>query len=135
MSKQVLLYFGLLFLFFFVVGCGNNCSLKGKVVFSDDQTPLTSGTVCLVSDKGVARGTIDQNGNYVVGSVSTKDGLPPGNYRIYLTDTQLVETMPGGTIPKITNLIDQKYEKAETSGLTLEVKSSMTHNIEVDRYK
>ena len=133
MRKPLMLSFGLLCLFFLAVGCGKNCSLKGKVVFSDDQTPLESGTVCLVSDQGIARGSIDKNGYYVVGSVGARDGLPPGNYRIYLTDTALIEENPGG-LPRITPRIDQKYAKPETSGLTVEVKSSTTYNIQVDRF-
>ena len=123
-----------LFCLLFAVGCGQNCSLKGKVVFSDDQTPLAGGTVCLVSDRGIARGTIDQNGNYVVGSVSAKDGLLPGSYKIYLTDTELFEPVPGGGLPKRFPQVDEKYSNPETSGLNVEVKSSMTHNIEVNRF-
>ena len=135
MRQHFLFYFGLFCLLFLVTGCSGKCSLKGKVVFSDDQSPLTCGVVCLVSDKGIARGPIDQNGNYVVGSVGAKDGLPPGSYRIYLTETERLEPAPGGGLPRIFPQIDNKYSRAETSGLTLEVKSSMTHTIEVDRYK
>jgi len=136
MRKHFLFCFGLFCLLFLAIGCGKNCSLKGKVVFSDDQTPLTLGTICLVSDKGIARGDIDKDGNYVVGSVSAKDGLPPGNYRIYLTDTEIFEPVAGPVagLPRRVPQIEDKYSQPDTSGLTLEVKSSMTHNIEVDRY-
>ena len=133
MSKQLLFCCGLLCLLFLVTGCGKNCSLKGRVVFSDDQAPVTAGTVCFVSDKGIARGTIDQNGYYVVGSIGAKDGLPPGTYRVYITDTEIIESMPSG-LPRRTQVIESKFSQPETSGLTVEVKSSMTHNIEVDRY-
>lgn len=134
MSKQLILCFGLMCLLFLAIGCGGNCSMKGKVVFSDDKTPLESGQICFVSDKGIARGSIDKNGNYVVGSVSAKDGLPPGTYRIYLTDTEGFIPSPGGGLPTIVPKIDAKYAKADTSGLTVEVKASMTHNIELDRF-
>lgn len=133
--KHFLIWIGLFCLFLPALGCGDNCSLKGKVVYSDDQSPVTHGQICFVSDKGIARGTIDNNGNYVVGSVGTKDGLPPGTYRVYLTTTELLEPSPGGGLPKITPQIDVKYTKAETSGLTVEVKKSMTYDIEVDRFK
>ena len=118
-----------------MVGCNKNCGLKGKVVFSDDQAPLSQGTVCLVSDKGIARGTIEKDGSYVVGSISANDGLPPGTYRIYLTETEFFEPAPGGGLPRRIPQIDDKYSQPETSGLMVEVKSSMTHNIEVDRYR
>ena len=135
MYKQFLLCFGLFCLLFLVVGCSGKCGLKGKVVFSDDQTPLSQGTVCLVSDKGIARGTIDKDGNYVVGSISAKDGLPPGTYRIYLTETEILEPMPGGGLPRRIPQIDEKYSEPTSSGLSVEVKSSMTHNIQVDRFQ
>jgi len=134
MSKHFIHCLGLLCLLFLTVGCSQNCSLKGKVVFSDDQTPLDRGTVCLVSDQGIARGSIDKDGNYVVGSLGEKDGLPPGTYRIYVTDTQYLEPSPGGGVARAISLIDGKYSSAETSGLMVEVKSSMTHNIQLDRY-
>ena len=134
MNKQLILSTGLFCLLLFAVGCGGNCGLKGKVVFSDDQTPLESGTVCLVSDKGIARGSIDKSGNYVVGSVSAKDGLPPGTYRIYLTDTEELIPSPSGGLPTIVPRIDAKYANADTSGLTVEVKSSMNHIIQLDRF-
>ena len=133
MCKQIALCFGLSCLLFLAIGCGKNCGLKGKVVFSDDQSPLTHGVVCFLSDQGIARGNIDENGNYVVSSISKNDGLPSGSYRIYLVDTDHFIPNPGG-IPKAVPLIEDKYSKAETSGLTVEVKSSMTHNIEVDRF-
>ena len=134
MRKQFFIGFGLLCLILFAVGCGNKCGMKGKVVYSDDQTPLDGGEVCLVSDKGIARGAIDKDGNYVVGSIKANDGLPPGNYRVYLTSTELYEPVPGALLPKRIPRIDEKYQQPETSGLSVEVKSSMIYNIEVDRF-
>jgi hypothetical protein len=136
MNKQGMYCVGLICLLFLAVGCnGGNCSLKGKVVFSDDQSPVTAGTVCFLGKDGLARGNIDQKGNYVVGFTEERDGLPPGTYQVYLTGTELSELVPGSSFPKITNLIDFKYASAETSELTVEVKSSMTYNIKVDRFK
>ena len=135
MFKQYLFCFGLLCLLFPMIGCGNGkCSLKGTVVFSDDQTPLDGGQICLVSEHGIARGGMDQNGHYVVGSVGANDGLPPGKYRIYFMETELFEPVPGGGLPKMVMRIDPKYSNAETSGLSVEVKSSMTHDIQLDRF-
>ena len=133
--KHFSFYFGLFCLLIVVVGCGSNPSLKGRVVFADDQTPLDSGTICFVSDKGIARGTIGPGGNYVVGSVGKNDGLPPGTYRVYLVDTEIYEPslVPGG-LPTIIPRIAVKYTQPETSGLTVEVKSSTTFDIQAERY-
>ena len=132
MSKYL---FMISFVLCFMIGCGGNPKIKGKVVFSDDKTPLTQGVVNFVSDKGIARGELDKEGNFVIGSVKANDGLPPGNYRIYLTNTELYKTDAAGNLAGIEYLIDKKYEEANTSGLTLEVKKSMTYDIEVERLK
>ena len=133
MHKQ-LLCIGLVSLLFLAVGCGGNCGLKGKVVFSDDKTPLTQGEVCFVTDKDIARGPIDGNGNYVVSYIRKNDGLPRGTYRVYLTDTEINEPVPGRPAFNLIPQIDPKYGSPDTSGLVLEVKRSMTWDIEVDRY-
>jgi hypothetical protein len=135
MHKHFLPYFVFSCLLLLAAGCGQNCRLKGKVVFSDDQSPLTQGTVCLISDAGIARGPIGSDGSYEVGSLSDKDGLPPGTYQIYLTETEIYEPVPGAGLPRRIVVIDEKYSQANTSGLSVEVKSSMTHNIEVDRFQ
>ena len=135
MYKHFSFCFGLFCLLIFVVGCGDKVGLKGKVVYSDDQSPLEKGTVCLVSNKGIARGSIGANGNYVVGSIGKNDGLLPGTYRVYITDSHDWEEPQPGKITRTIERIDAKYALPETSELTVEVKSSTTYNIKVDRYK
>jgi hypothetical protein len=117
-----------------IVGCGNP-KIRGKVVFSDDKTPLQGGMVNFVTDKRIARGQISKNGDFVIGSEKAKDGLPPGEYKIYITDT--VKVLPpknGNGIPIFEQVIDPKYVKPETSGLVLNVTKSQVFNIEVERY-
>ena len=134
MNKQFLLCFGLFCLLFPAIGCTGYCSMKGKVVFSDDKTPLTQGEVCFVTDTNIARGPIDENGNYIISSVKKNDGLLRGTYRIYLTDTEINEKVPGRPAFNMIPRIDAKYGSPDTSGLVLEVKRSMIYNIEVDRF-
>ena len=134
MNKRFLFCMGLFYLLAFVVGCGGNCSLKGKVVFSDDMTPLTQGEVCFVTDKNIARGPINEDGSYIVSSIRKNDGLPQGTYRVYLTETEINEKIPGRPAYNLIPQIDTKYNSPDTSGLVLEVKRSMTYTIEVDRF-
>lgn len=134
MHKRFLFCTGLLLLVF-TVGCSGYCRLKGKVVFSDDKTPLTQGEVCFVTDKNIARGPIDENGNYVVSSIKKNDGLLRGTYRVYLTETEINERIPGTPAFNMFPQIDTKYNSPDTSGLVLDVKRSMTYDIEVDRYE
>lgn len=130
---QVKNFIPLLIVIPFLVGCGGQPGLRGKVVFSDDKSPLTQGIVTFTSDKGIARGELDKNGNYVVGSLKAKDGLPPGTYKVYLEATEVYKANPNGGIVGIEFPIDQKYSKPDTSGITVEVKKSMTFDFEVDR--
>ena len=123
----------LLIVMTFMVGCGSQPGLRGKVVFSDDKSPLTQGIVVFQSEKGIARGELDKNGNYVVGSLKANDGLPPGTYKVYLETTELYHPNPKGGLPIIEYVIDHKYEKSNTSGITVEIKRSTTFDFEVDR--
>jgi len=131
---QVKYFFPLLIAVIFLAGCGGQPGLRGKIVFSDDQSPLTQGIVNFESDQGIARGEVDKNGNYVVGSLKANDGLPPGNYRVYLTGTEIFKSNPAGGLVGIEYPIDRKYESPDTSGITVEVKKSMTFDFEVDRF-
>ena len=117
----------------FAIGCGGQPGVRGKVVFSDDKAPLTKGIVNFVNEARIARGQIESDGTYVIGSIKANDGLPPGTYQVYLTNTETTEASAGGL--KKEYIIDRKYDNAKTSGITVEVKKSMTFDFEVDRYK
>lgn len=124
----------LLFALLVLSGCGGNVPLNGTVTFSDDGSPLGTGVVCFEAGSFVARGRIQPDGQYRVGSVSMKDGLPPGSYRVYIADA-VVETAAdpyGGAFTE--PLIDGKYNSAETSGLHVEVPNVKRYDINVDRH-
>jgi hypothetical protein len=126
------LFFGLSLTLLMLTGCGNNVRLGGKVTFTDG-TPLGIGIVCFEkeSEPYLARATIKTDGTYVVGSLSENDGLPAGKYRVYFTNVikeigqEKVgqDTFTGTTItmPIYESLIDEKYNRASTSGLNVEV--------------
>ena len=123
-----------------IVGCSDNVGLKGTVTFSDDDSPVTAGTVAFRKDGKIARGDINKNGKYVVGFEKESNGLPPGKYEVFLTGTDKVtatltnkemETYDYVYEP----LLDKKYENPETSGLSLEVTASTkVFDIKVDRF-
>ena len=119
----------------FLVGCGSgHVSLKGKVTFSDNDEPLTQGTVAFVKDGRLSRGEIQSDGTYTVGTEKVSDGLPPGNYQVYISGTS--KAIPVGEHGSFNYepQIDPKYEYPETSGLTVTVDASTKeYNIQVDR--
>ena len=124
-------------LFLFLAGCSGNVALKGTVTFSDDNQPVPAGTVVFLKDGKIARGNINPNGTYVVGFEGVADGLPPGTYQVYISGAEeIVDTDEETGEVTRKPLIDPKYTRPETSGLTLDVTSSTkTHDIKVERFK
>jgi len=118
-------------------GCGSP-KVTGQVKF-EDGTPLTVGDVIFESTTVQARGPLDRSGKFVMGSARVKDGVPPGQYRVYIggaqeaTGEMRVISGRGDTRPIMRSLIDAKWEQPATSGLTCEVRSSTTFNITVTR--
>lgn len=121
-------------LFCIVVGCGRNVPLGGKVVYSDDGSPLTVGEVILETENFTARGALGSDGTYTIGSLALADGLPPGTYKVSIFDANKTEMGPDGKMI-VTPLIDRKYFRGATSGLTVEAKpGNKRFDFEVDRY-
>ena len=133
--KNILLIVVCLFGIVIVSGCGNgNVRL---VTYSDNGEPLEVGTVALTNGAIQARGEIGKDGKYVIGSLAAGDGLPPGEYKVYVAgavkllsepkEDEIVETAP---------LIDEKFTTPNTSGLTLNVDASTRKfDFQVDRAK
>ena len=110
-------------------GCGGDklhvTSVKGKVTFQGK--PLQFGSVLFQPvGKGLpARGEIQSDGTFVLGTYSGSDGAVVGKHKVRITcnDTQNPDykLAPGeeGMVGK--SLIPEKYTRAETSGLTADV--------------
>ena len=116
-------------------GCSGKIGLSGKVVFSDDGSPLTVGVVCFEKPGFVARGNIQPDGTFVVGSIRDTDGLPPGSYQVYISEARKLISGDGEGDSVYEQLVDPKFTSAATSGITVEI-TSTTRNFEVvvDRY-
>ena len=130
------LFLTVFFMATIISGCSNgNVRFGGKVTFSDDDSPLTTGTVCFESSTFLGRGELDKNGKYDLGSLSAKDGIPKGTYRVYITGAAQGGTDEKGT-PILVPLIDPKFVAGNTSGLTVTIDgSSKSFDITVDRYQ
>jgi hypothetical protein len=118
-------------------GCGGNPRVTGQVKF-DDGTPLTVGEVIFESSTVQARGPLDSSGKYVMGSAKDKDGVPPGQYRVYIGAAQvptgnMISVGQRDTRPEMRPLIDAKFSQPATSELTCEVKGSRKFDITVTK--
>lgn len=113
-----------------LIGCGNeNVKVHGKVVFSDDNSPLTVGTICFESGNTVSRGKIKEDGSFSVYSVKENDGIPPGTYKVYFLNAVKGEGNP--LTPKIVYQVHSKYQKAATSDITLTIDKSTKSPLEI----
>lgn len=136
------------------VGCGGGGQkthkVSGKVTYADG-SPLTEGTVIFQGQKSQATGVIGSDGKYSLTSYKPGDGAPEGSYKVYLggnifappppppatgdlgsaAANQYLDGLPGGGEGK--SLVNPKFSSADTSGLTCEVKGSMTFDITVEK--
>ncbi|MDR2169704.1 MAG: hypothetical protein LBP59_06150 [Planctomycetaceae bacterium] len=137
----------LLVIVLLVSGCSRNVGVNGKVTFSDDGAPVSTGTVCFVQESGstLARGDLQPDGTYVIGTMKMSDGLLSGKYNVYLDNTKKqTDTKKTDEIDPITNKpkeipiyeeqVDPKFHNKETSGLTVEIKGSTRFDFKVDRF-
>lgn len=103
-----------------MTGCGDKVGLGGKVTF-EDGSPLATGTVCFETDTYLARGTLKPDGTFVVGSLSEKDGLPAGTYRVYISGAEKEVGQDKEGMPIYEPLIDDSFASGTTSGLSVTV--------------
>lgn len=119
------------------VGCSKNASMSGKVTFADDDSPLQVGIVCFTDGQKFSQGIIQSDGTYVVGTEKETDGIPPGKYQVYVSGAaKELEKAPGQFMSQYEPLIDPKYARASTSGLSFEVSEGKnTFDFKVERSK
>ena len=128
-----------------LTGCGSgNFSVSGKVVFSDDDSPVPMGTVAFESGSHLFRGLIKPDGTFVMGSSKAEDGVPPGKYRVYVLAEKVTSTPTGGktsdgedeVLIETEQLVDAKFTRGSTSGIEIDITGSAKDlEIKVDRYK
>lgn len=137
---QYLLFLAVCCLLF--TGCSDQVQVKGKVMLTDG-TPIARGQVIFERDAFSASGDIQPDGSYVMGSLKANDGLPKGEYVVYVRgatetgkSTEFRSVGPDGkpvtsSIPSLTSVVAKEYTSASTSPLKCDVQKSMTFNVEV----
>jgi len=119
-------------LFFAVacLGCGSgHVGSSGKVVFSDDGSPVTFGTVMFATSTFQAKGDITKNGTFTMGSYGAADGLPVGSYKVAVIG--VIEELDDG---RFYSLLDPKWTSPSTTDYTVDVqKTTKNLVIQVDR--
>jgi hypothetical protein len=118
--------------FLLLVGCSDSrpatFPVSGTVSFADGQ-PVRFGTVQFLPDNPgpSARGLIDTNGRFELGTYSKDDGAVPGGHRVIITQHM---SAPSGKVIKHSDahgaddessLVDIRYTQYEVSPLTANV--------------
>lgn len=121
-------------------GCSDSGKLKtypvaGTVKYADG-SPLTRGTVHFEREKISARGAIQSDGRFVLGTYADADGAHEGSYKISFSGAMEPPASTEGTGGG-KDLLDPKFLSTETSGLERTVKagSNQIDDIVVDKPK
>jgi len=117
-------------------GCSGNKKLSGKVTF-EDGSPAPNGTVIFLKDSFTSKGEIQPDGSYKMSSERENDGIPPGEYKVYVTGIlEPPQVIPGAMPSMPASLCDPKYENPETSGLTCKIPAPGNRfDIKIERKK
>ncbi|HEX3601615.1 MAG TPA: hypothetical protein VHU84_15795 [Lacipirellulaceae bacterium] len=112
-----------------LIGCGNGLARVSGQVTLDGQ-PLRAGSDTRVTVKfqpasgtgptGV--GLVDENGIYSL-STGSQNGLPPGDYLIACSGSQLIKAAGSNAVQGARRITDPKYDNPSTSGLKFTVQS------------
>jgi hypothetical protein len=133
MKKYTLILF--LMLTAICVGCSNNVKVSGIVTFTDGE-PVEVGTICFLRGGLQSRGELGAGGRYTVATLGADDGLPAGTYQVFFVGVENQYVNPKGGELVYELLIDEKYIKPDTSGITVEINSkNRVFDFELERFQ
>jgi len=120
------------------LGCGGSGfnKIKGKVSFADG-SPLTVGKIVAESPEHrvTAVGYLKPDGTFEMGTNTSNDGLPPGNWQIAIVGAVEQPVMygdrPNPNMGKGKPLIKESFANKTTSGISFKVPEQPTWDISV----
>lgn len=102
--------------------------VSGRVHFADG-SPLTSGRVAIdFGDGRSARGRINADGTFKMGTLKDRDGVRPGTWQVTILDSDLLDFATG----KVVQQVHDRFQNPETSGLSFTVPDQMIWDITVE---
>ena len=143
MKRKVFSFCVLCFCLLILTGCSGRVKFSGRVTY-EDGTPLTIGDVYFTNETYMAHGSIDKDGYYYLTSYNPGDGIVPGDYQVYITNTLLFgepeeeeqEDTGTGKLPNLmppVATVDPVFADPDANGLKCTIKGSGTYDITVYR--
>lgn len=119
------------------VGCGKSDWSYVEGVVTVNGQPVGPGFVGFKpadpKAPGGGIGEFDGDGHYIVHSSGHKEGIPPGEYLVYVKGGALGDTGASETTSAAPGVIPGRYALTTTSGLKVTVKpGKQTHNIPLE---
>ena len=126
-----------------LIGCSDQKQIKGKVTLLDG-TPLANGRVIFEKEGFNASGEIQKDGSYIMGTLKHNDGVPKGEYLVYVTGatkhdktfemkTYTVDMKPTTvTMPSFEPVVSKKHSSPYTTDIKCNVNKSMTFDFSVE---
>ncbi len=110
-------------LVFLAIGCSGRGlhSVRGKVVFAEDGSPLGGGWVYFENKDGGGSpdSPIASDGSFELRTAQPGDGAAPGTYRVMIKPPE--QSVPEGQRRPL--IIDPRFTSFETSGIELVVEA------------
>jgi hypothetical protein len=105
-------------------GCGTGIRVSGTVTYEEDGSPVQQGSVNFSTDKSNFSGVISK-GKYVTGGNKNVQGIPAGQYKIWLAGTDNIEVITdkdGTQIDvKFHPTVSREFTSASTTPLSFTV--------------
>ncbi|HBT75500.1 MAG TPA: hypothetical protein DEB39_00930 [Planctomycetaceae bacterium] len=116
-------------------GCGD-CKVTGVVTFADG-TPLETGTVCFENEKAnfVGYGMIGKGGRYNLGKTKDGDGIPSGDYSVYVQGAAEIVGRDAGGSAIYKSLVADKFASPVLSEIKCTVNGKTAFDFQVARPK
>ncbi|MGL4595368.1 MAG: hypothetical protein ACRCUY_11625 [Thermoguttaceae bacterium] len=111
-----------------LAGCNNNVRSVGSVKF-EDGSPLTEGCIYFVGNQQEFMSRIEPDGSFDIWGITKGDGLPPGQYNVYLTFPALLNPEAYPVEPKYTSQTESGWTVAVQPGKKNSFDFKVSHNL------
>ena len=98
-----------------------------------DGAPLTTGMVHFMPESGrVAKGKINGDGSYTLGTYGDEDGAIVGRHKVFIIALEGESEVAFESDEPVKSLVPERYTSPGTSGFEIEVKAGETNEVPLE---